>query len=237
MKRFFYFPCILCLVIGLLVGILLPIDLQKDDDLLPTGGGPNAFPPPSGTAKPAGSSSADISVQASPLDPTENFSLLASACAVNRCLQRQDWNTLAAYVHPDLGVTFTPYSTVDPESDLTFTADQIKNLAQDETVYTWGFEDGRGDPIQMTILRYFERYVYNKNYTQAPEIGVDRIITGGNALENLADAYPGCRFVDFSFPSADPVNDGMDWSSLKLVFQPGEERWYLVGVVHGEWTI
>ena len=43
--------------------------------------------------------------------------------------------------------------------------------------------------------------------------------------------------VDFSFPSADPVNDGMDWSSLKLVFQPAETRWYLVGVVHGEWTI
>ena len=117
------------------------------------------------------------------------------------------------------------------------TADQIKNLAQNQIVYTWVFEDGRGDPIQMTVMQYFERYVYNRDYTQAPEIGVDRIMTGGNALENLAEAYPGCRFVDFSFPSADPVNDGMDWSSLKLVFQPAETRWYLVGVVHGEWTI
>ena len=62
-------------------------------------------------------------------------------------------------------------------------------------------------------------------------------MTGGNALENLADAYPGCRYVDFSIPSADPVNDGLDWSSLKLVFQPEDDLWYLVGVVHGEWTI
>ena len=83
----------------------------------------------------------------------------------------------------------------------------------------------------------FDRYVYDRDYTQVPQIGVDRIMTGGNALENLAEAYPGCRFVDFAFPSADPVNDGLDWSSLKLVFQPGEFRWLLVGVVHGEWTI
>lgn len=232
MKRFLYFPCFLCLVIGLLVGILLPINLLEDAPNTT----PNTFTPPPGASKPEDSASASAS-QAAPLNPMSNFPLLGSACAVNRCLQQQNWAALAAYVHPEQGVTFTPYSTVEPESNLTFSADQIKNLSQDQTIYTWGFEDGRGDPIQMTILQYYERYVYDKDYTQAPEIGVDRIITGGNALENLAEAYPGCRFVDFCFPSADPVNDGLDWSSLKLVFQPGEEHWYLVGIVHGEWTI
>ena len=238
MKRFLIFPCVLCLVIGLLVGVLLPIDLWGDN------APPLLTPSPSLPTQPAlasptessGSSSASPSPE-QPLDIQDNYPLLSAASALNRALQRGSWSTLAAYVHPDLGVTFTPYSTVDPDSDLTFTADQIKGLAQNQTVYTWGFEDGRGDPIQMTIVQYFERYVYNRDYTQAPEIGVDRVMTGGNALENLAEAYPDCRFVDFSFPSADPVNDGLDWSSLKLVFQPQEEHWYLVGVVHGEWTI
>lgn len=236
MKRYFYFPCALCLVIGLLVGILLPVDFQGEDKPAAPGGN-SVFTPPPGASQPEGGSSAAASVEAPPLDREDNFPLLSAACAVNRCLQRQDWSTLSAYVHPERGVTFTPYSTVEPDSDLNFSADQIKTLAQDQNVYTWGFEDGRGDPIQMTILQYFERYVYDRDYTQAPEIGVDRIITGGNALENLAEAYPGCRFVDFGFPSADPVNDGLDWSSLKLVFQPEGEHWYLVGVVHGEWTI
>ena len=235
LKRFLIFPCVVCLVFGLLVGILLPIDLWGEN-APPVMGMANTFPPPPSDSSSSVSSPASSS-QAAPLDPAENFPLLAAACSVNRCFQQQNWSGLADYVHPDLGVTFTPYSTVERDSDLTFTADQIKGLAQDQTVYTWGFEDGRGDPIQMTVMQYFERYVYNRDYTQAPEIGVDRIITGGNALENLAEAYPGCRFVDFSFPSADPVNDGMDWSSLKLVFQPAETRWYLVGVVHGEWTI
>ncbi|MCI8304285.1 MAG: hypothetical protein HFF52_06615 [Lawsonibacter sp.] len=234
MKRFLIFPCILCLVIGLLVGVLLPIDFSRED------------PPPSHSVNnnfisPVKSSDASGDVSSDPdlpsLDPADNFPLLAAACAVNRAIQQQNWASLSACVHPELGVTFTPYSTVDPDSDLTFTAEQIKNLAQDQTVYAWGYEDGRGDPIQMTMLQYFERYVYNTDYTQAQEIGIDRIITGGNALENLAEAYPGCRFVDFAFPSADPVHDGLDWSSLKLVFQPEPDRWCLVGVVHGEWTI
>lgn len=234
MKRFLIFPCILSLVIGLLAGILLPIDLSGKETPPVLN---NNLTPPAGVSQPEGSGSGASSSSDAPLDPEDNFSLLGTACAVNRCLQRRNWSTLAAYVHPERGVTFTPYSTVDLSSDRTFTADQIRNLAQDQTVYTWGFEDGRGDPIQMTALQYFERYIYDRDYTQVPQIGVDRIMTGGNALENLTEAYPGCRFVDFSFPSADPVNDGLDWSSLKLVFLPEGEHWYLVGVVHGEWTI
>lgn len=237
LKRIFYFPCILCLIIGLLVGVLLPIDLQEDIQPAVPGNAPANFAPPPGASQPADSGSADTSAQAAPLNPEDNFPLLSTACAVNRCLQQQNWSALAAYVHPERGVTFTPYSTVEPRTDLNFSAAQIKSLAQDQTVYSWGFEDGRGDPIQMTAQQYYQRYVYDKDYTQAPEIGIDTIITAGNALENLIQVYSGCRFVDFSFSSSDPVNDGLDWSSLKLVFQMEEGRWYLVGIVHGEWTI
>ena len=235
MRRFLIFPCVLCLVMGLLVGILLPIDWQKDPPQSP--GVSNTLTPPATPAAGSSTPSAASSAQPEPAQEMDNFTLLNAACAVNRSLQRGDWAMLASYVHPKRGVTFTPYSTVQPETDLTFTPEQVKNLSQDETVYTWGFEDGRGDPIRLTMAQYVQRYVYDADYTQVPEIGVDRIMTGGNALENLAEAYPGCRFVDFSFPSADPVNDGLDWSSLKLVFQLEDSGWFLVGIVHGEWTI
>lgn len=237
LKRFLYFPCVLCLVIGLLVGVLLPVDFQGDSQPALPGNPPDTFIPPPGASLSQSSASSGAASSEAVLDQADNFPLLNAACAVNRCLQRQSWSTLAAYVHPERGVTFTPYSTVKPDTDLNFTPDQIKNLGQDQNVYTWGFEDGRGDPIKMTAAQYVQRYVYDEDYTQAPEIGVDSIITAGNALENLTEAYPDCRFVDFSFPSADPVNDGMDWSSLKLVFEAKGEHWYLVGIVHGEWTI
>lgn len=235
MKRSLIFSCVLSLVIGLLAGILLPIDLLRDDAPSPAVNTVNNFKSPPASSQAEDSSSP--SPVPDPLDPEDNFPLLASACTVCRCLQQRNWNTLAAYVHPDRGVTFTPYSTVDPDSNLNFSAGQIRALAQDQNIYTWGFEDGRGEPIQMTFTQYFERYVYDRDYLQVPQLGVDHIMTGGNALENLAEIYEGCRYVDFSFPSSDPVNDGLDWSSLKLVFQPEAERWYLVGIVHGEWTI
>ena len=31
--------------------------------------------------------------------------------------------------------------------------------------------------------------------------------------------------------------DGMDWKSLRLVFQEKDNIWYLVGIIHDGWTI
>ena len=154
-----------------------------------------------------------------------------------RQIQERDYDTLAAFVHPEEGVTFTPYSTVDRDSDLRFTAAQVRQFSTDQTVYTWGVSDGLGSLIELTPAEYFSTYVFNTDYTQAPEIGVDRILQSGNALENLTEAYPGCRFVEFHFPGLDPANAGLDWCSLKLVFSPSDSCWQLVGIIHSQWTI
>lgn len=172
-----------------------------------------------------------------PQAPLTTTGMLRAAAGVTDALKSKDYEALASYVHPSRGVTFTPYSTVDFQQDQHFSADQIKNLAQDTATYTWGYEDGRGEPIQMTITQYLERFVFDADYTQAPQVGVDQIITSGNALENITEAYVSCHFVDFCYLSRDPASEGLDWCSLKLVFAGENGSWYLVGVVHGEWTI
>ena len=230
MKRLSLASLLLCLLIGFLLGGLIPMPWDEDP------------PRPQELAaaallKPAVSATSQTDSAPESLDTKDNFALLTAACTVTRALKEQDYTALSNFVHPKKGLTFTPYSTVDPESDQTFTPEQIRNLKKDNTVYPWGFEDGRGNLIEMTIPQYLARYVWNADYTQAPQIGIDRILLSGNALENLTLAYPGCRFVDFSYPSADPVNDGLDWSSLKLVFYPSDTQWYLVGIIHGEWTV
>lgn len=235
MKRSVLPVAAFCLLTGFLLGGIFPFpwSLRETVVLPPT---PSALSnaPAAGTA-----SVTDSSTQTEPstLLPSDNFPLLNTACAVLHALKEEDYSQVASFVHPEKGVTFTPYSAVDPERDLTLSAAQIQGLAEDPQVYTWGFEDGRGDPIQMTIAQYVDRYVFNQDYTQASEIGIDQVMISGNALENLAAAYPGCRFVDFCIPGIDPANEGMDWCSLKLVFEPGESGWLLVGMVHGEWTI
>lgn len=229
MKRSLILPCVFCLLAGLLVGGILPMPWERAPI-------PNTI-----LRAPSSSSSSEVSVFSNtapePLDSKDNLALLNAACYVVQALKTGDYGTLASVVDPEKGVTFTPYSTVDLTSDKTFTRDQIKNLSQDKTVYTWGLTDGRGSRINMTLAQYVAAYVWNTDYTNAPEIGVDQIIMSGNALENLKDAYQNCRFVDFCFPSLDPAKQGLDWCSLKLVFAPGDTSWYLVGIVHGQWTI
>lgn len=97
----------------------------------------------------------DVSVSQDTIPSTTQ--LLQSAAQAAQALHDKDYEALSKMVHPDRGVTFTPYSTVDPKTDLTLTAQQIRELEQDTTRYTWGYEDGRGDPIQMTIPQYLER--------------------------------------------------------------------------------
>lgn len=233
MKRSFFFSSLLCLIVGLLVGSLLPMPWDKPS--VP------AAPALSHTVSAQSSDANSVGTQTPsntpPLDNSSNFPLLNSACTVVRALRQQDYSTVASFVHPAKGVTFTPYSTVNPDSDRVFSREEIMNLSQDTTVYTWGTVDGRGTPIEMTMADYFKHYVFNADYTQAPQIGIDRILMHGNALENLKEAYPQGRFVDFCFPEQGETGEGLDWCSLKLVFENQDSNWLLVGVVHGEWTI
>lgn len=171
------------------------------------------------------------------LDTADNTPLLERAGQVLEALKENDYAALASLVHPKLGLTLTPYSTVDPALDNTLTRDQVALLPQDQQEYTWGLADGSGAPIQCTPAEYFARYVFNADYTEAPRVGIDTVLISGNALENVAAAYPEGRFVEYHFPGIDPALEGFDWCSIKLVFQVWENNWYLVGIIHSEWTI
>lgn len=170
-------------------------------------------------------------------DPADNTPLLRASLKVLEALKGRDYSALAALVHPEKGVTFTPYSTVDPEADITLTRDEIAQAGENGNRYTWGSYDGSGSPIHLTISAYMDQYVFNADYTQAPLVGVDQVLSSGNSLENVSDAYPGGRFVEYYFPSVDPASNGFDWCGLKLVFEVWRGQYRLVGVVHSEWTI
>ena len=169
-------------------------------------------------------------------DLSANGPLLEAGDAVLRALEAGDIDALAALVDPERGVTFTPYSTVDPHSDLTFLPDQLAQAGASGSTYIWGTTQGKGDAISLTLTQYLKTYVFNTDYTRAPVIGVDHVIASGNSLENVADAYPEARFLEYYFPGQDPEAEGLDWCALKLVFQEREGAYRLIGVIHSEWT-
>lgn len=171
------------------------------------------------------------------LNPKENFPLLNTACAALRTIQSRDFKKLASYVDGTQGLTFTSFSTVDREVDLNFTADQVAGFAQETEKYNWGVNPETREALNMTPEQYFAAYMYGVDYTQASQIGVDKINIVGNALENVTEAYPGCRFVEFTFPGLGSGAQRQEWSSLKLVFTLSQNQWKLVGLIHSQWTV
>ena len=163
--------------------------------------------------------------------------LLDRAYAVLTSLRDENYLTLSSLVHPSKGVTFTPYSTVDLDSNITLYAADLTKARQDTATYTWGLQDGSGELIQMTITDYFSRYVYNADFTLAPQLGINTTLSNGNALENVEEAYPNAYYIEVFYPGFSPKNEGLDWCGLKLVFEPVDQTYMLVGIVHSEWTV
>ncbi len=171
-------------------------------------------------------------------DPMEDEeALIYESYAVLNALHEKDYNQLKTLAHPDKGVTFTPYSTVDLQSDRVFKADEIAEFESNLTLYIWGMNQESNEPIQMSIHDYIDRFVYNVNYLEAPCIGINHVISSGNALENVSTAYKGLEFVEFYFPGSDPEENGSDWSALKLIFEQYNNKYTLVGFIHSEWTV
>jgi hypothetical protein len=174
---------------------------------------------------------------------TADPEVAARAGQIVRALRDRDWAAVSSAVHPDQGVRFSPYAYVRPGApgeegvDRVFTADEVAALAAGETVYGWGRFDGSGEPIEMTFSEYYARFVYDADFAWAYAVGYNVRVGAGNTIHNLAEVYPQAQVVEFYLPGTDPRYAGMDWRSLRLVLEQVDGTWYLVGVVHDEWTI
>lgn len=142
---------------------------------------------------------------------------------------------LASYVHPLLGVRFSPYTFVDVNLEQRFLASQIQKLLTQKTSKVWGAYDGSGDPIMLSASEYIRLFVYSHDFANAPQVSYNQPIKTGNTTNNIRDIYHNPIIVEYYIPDSDAKK--MDWSSLRLVFEEFEQSWYLVGIVHDVWTI
>lgn len=163
--------------------------------------------------------------------------LIAVASDVLSLIKDQDFKSLAAYVHPEKGIRFSPYFYTALADDQVFTAEELSNLLQDTEIYYWGAFDGSGEPIELDFSDYYTLFVYDEDFINAEIIGNNVPLGSGNTYDNVFEAYPNGRFVEFHFPGFDPEFAGIDWRSLRLIFEEVNSRWYLVGITHGQWTI
>jgi len=134
-------------------------------------------------------------------------------------------------------VRFTPYTYVSLDRDLVFKKDDLKNFFENQKFYTWGSFDGTGDDISLTPSKYYEKFIYPVDYKNAEQIGYNKVLSSGNMLENQFDVYENPIVVEYYFSGFNPEYEGLDWRSVRLVFEKYEDAWFLVGIINNQWTV
>ena len=152
-------------------------------------------------------------------------------------IKKKEYQSIASYVHPQLGLRFSPYATVDVNNDAIFQAAELVKIMKDDTQLFWGNYDGTGDPIDLSAKEYFAQFVYDADFLKAEKVMINRSSAQGNSINNITSVYRDCDYVENYFSGFDKKYDGMDWRALRLVFQKEGNRYYLVGLVHDQWTI
>jgi len=104
-------------------------------------------------------------------------------------------------------------------------------------IILWGYYDGKGDEISLNPSGYYNEFVYTDDFKNAEDIGYNKVLSGGNMAENQYEVYENAIVVEYYFPGFNPDFGGVDWKSLRLVFEEYEGAWKLVGVIYNQWTI
>jgi len=151
-------------------------------------------------------------------------------------IKNRNFKELSKYVHPVKGIRFSPYTCVS-NRDLIFNASQVANFGSDKTKYIWGIFDGSGFDIEYTPAEYFDDFVYDKDFINCGKVSYDMTQGKGNTVDNISKLSPNSFItVEYKYPG-DAKSYFMDWANLRIVFQKYNNKWYLTGIIHEEWTI
>jgi hypothetical protein len=159
------------------------------------------------------------------------------AQAVIEALRDRKIDRLTALAHPNRGVRFSPYAYVDVSQDVVLSRTELEAAWRDNKGFAWGYQDGSGEPIELTIQEYFEAFVYDVDFLNAEKIGYNTVLGMGNTINNAREVYENSIIVEYHFSGFNPAYEGMDWRSLRLVFGNQDGGWYLLAVIHDQWTI
>src|SRR5690554_3362141 len=163
--------------------------------------------------------------------------LLSMTEEILEVIKGKDFQGLAGYFHPEMGVRFSPYGYIDSVHHVHFSREEFLKQVEEGDTLLWGMYDGTGKDILMSMDGYFDKFVYEVDFLNAEEFSVNEILGTGNSLINIDQVYPGADFTESYFSGFEEKYGGMDWRSLRLIFKADEEQLYLVGIVHDQWTI
>ena len=166
----------------------------------------------------------------------ERDSIKAIGEQVLIALKEGNYTELRKYLSEE-GVLFSPYGYIDTAKSKKLYPDDFLTAIDKKWILTWGSYDGTGDPIKLTVTDYLKKFVYNADYLNAEAIGFNEVMKQGNSVNNLKEIYPNHPFIDYHFSGFDQKLEGMDWTSLRIVFQKQNGEYFIVAIIHDQWTI
>lgn len=152
-------------------------------------------------------------------------------------IKNKDYASLIQYIKPDLGLRFSPYGYVNTSTDIVLKPNQFRSMINDSTKLVWGHYDGSGDDINLNFKEYFEKFVYNADFLNAEKLSINQSAAKGNSLNNIMKVYPNAEYTESYFSGFEKKYAGMDWQALRLIFTKEGDKYYLIGIVHDQWTI
>lgn len=150
-------------------------------------------------------------------------------------IKNKNIDFVANLAHPQKGLLFSPYVYIG-ENAVILKAGNLASEYKSSKKYLWGHLDGSGEPINLTVKEYFNKNIFS-DFSQFKEVSYNRIIGKGNSFNNIFEYFPKGIVVEYYNPGTNPEFEGMDWESIRFVFEQYEEVWYLVAIVNDQWTI
>ncbi|ACZ09005.1 Uncharacterised protein [Sebaldella termitidis] len=154
---------------------------------------------------------------------------------VIKLIKKRDISALSKYAHPKKGIMFSPYSDLKNNDNQIIEKKELVKIYEKNEELVWGEYDGTGVRILLTFDNYFDRFIYDEDFIEY-EPNYDSIMGTGNSIENMNSVFPYARSVEYYTPGTEEYAY-MDWKSLRLLYEIYRGKYYLVAVVHNEWTI
>ncbi len=164
-----------------------------------------------------------------------NPQLLKAGTSVLVALRDADYQKLEELTS-SAGLSWNEVPNLDLKKSDVAKAD-VSNIPTDKTEHLFGYTDGEGAPIMLTNAAYAKKYIYTHDYFSAPEIKVNEVVGTGNSINSVIKDAGDRLVIAYHFDGFDAKYEGMDWTTLYLIFDIEKGEYKLRGIAKDNWTI
>ncbi len=161
--------------------------------------------------------------------------LFAASKKVLEALASSDFAKLETLVSPD-GLSLRHVPNLNLASS-TLSKENVSEITTDKTLHFFGYTDGKGDEINMTVADYLKKYINTADYLAAPDTAVNKTLGSGNSQNSLLTDKGSRELVAFHYSGFNPQYEGMDWTTMYLVFDEVDGVFLLRAIAKDNWTI